>query len=77
MLSDDPFGPKTPDEDYPGIQPDELVNLGNDCWVGIAYDDGCFVALTPKIDPSESYDPDRSNKVESLILGSAQSGGLE
>ena len=47
-----------PYEEGPGLQPDELVNLGNDCWVGIVEDDGCFVALTP--DVSEPYDPDTS-----------------
>lgn len=52
----------TPYEMGPGLQPDELINLGNDCWVGIVFDDRCLVALTPKIDPSEPYDPDRSNK---------------
>ena len=30
-----PHDDGTPYEIGPGLQPDELVNLGNDCWVGI------------------------------------------
>lgn len=61
-MSNDPRRLGDIDEDCPGRQPNELVNLGNDCWVGIVEDNGCFVALKPKIDPPEPYDPDRSNK---------------
>ena len=32
------------------LQPEETIDLGNGNWAGIAYDDGCLVALMPNVD---------------------------